>query len=120
MPQHQSEETLENLIRQRAHHLWESEGRPDGRAEEHWEKARELVAIEQNQMRATKPNPQRADVRRDPRTGEPVEPLEAVLNQGEFPTLTDQGEEQTYPSPAVPSPSIASPSGVSPGTRRTH
>jgi hypothetical protein len=29
--------------------------------------------------------------------GEPVEPLEAIKNQGEFPTLTDQGEEQLFP-----------------------
>jgi len=31
-------------------------------------------------------------------TGEPVEPLIAVENAGEFPTLTDQGEEKAYPS----------------------
>ena len=65
----------------------------------HWEMARELVAIEENQHLATKPNPRSRDIRRDPITGEPVEPLTAVTNQGEFPTLTDQGEEQTYPQP---------------------
>lgn len=34
-------------------------------------------------------------------TGEPTEPFEAVTDQGEFPTLTDQGREQ---SPAFPAP----------------
>ena len=54
----------------------------------HWDKARELVAIEENQKLATKPVP-----RAEERSGEPVEPIEAVENAGEFPTLTDQGEE---------------------------
>ena len=30
------------------------------------------------------------------------EPIEAIVNQGEFPTLTDQGEEQAYPQPPAP------------------
>ena len=29
----------EDRIRQRAHELWEQEGRPDGRAQQHWEHA---------------------------------------------------------------------------------
>jgi hypothetical protein len=37
---------LEHLIRARAHQLWEQEGRPDGRAEDHWREARKLVEIE--------------------------------------------------------------------------
>jgi hypothetical protein len=31
-----SDQDLENRIRLRAHALWEEEGRPDGRADEHW------------------------------------------------------------------------------------
>ncbi len=89
-------------VSDRAYHIWKQEGCPDGRADVHWDMARELVAIEENQSLATKPNPQRWDVRRDPSTGEPVEPLMAVANQGEFPTLTDQGEEQSYPQPRGP------------------
>jgi hypothetical protein len=60
--------------------------------------ARELVAIEDNQRQAVKPNPATADRDRNLRGTEPVEPIEAVENQGEFPTLTDQGEEQTAPA----------------------
>ena len=36
----------EDLIRQRAHAIWESEGCPDGRHEEHWARAEADVASE--------------------------------------------------------------------------
>jgi hypothetical protein len=36
----------EDSIRQRAYSLWESEGRPEGRADEYWHRARELVEDE--------------------------------------------------------------------------
>jgi hypothetical protein len=56
--------------------------------------ATELVAIEDNYALTLRPldasTPSTA-------TGEPIEPLEAVENACEFPTLTDQGEEITYP-----------------------
>jgi DUF2934 family protein len=83
-------------VRRRAYRLWQQEGCPDGRAEVHWDKARELVAIEDNQKLTLKPISGEAT---GP-AGEPIEPLEAVENAGEFPTLTDQGEEQTYPKRA--------------------
>ena len=89
---------LDARISERAYNIWQQEGCPPGRSQVHWEMARELVAIEDNQSLATKPNPLVDDIRRDPLTGEPVETLEAVANQGEFPTLTDQGERQTYPT----------------------
>jgi len=83
-------------VRERAHRIWVEEGCPEGRSEIHWQKARELVAIEDNQKATLKPAP-------DPeRAGrEPVEPLAAAENAGEFPTLTDQGEEQTAPERRV-------------------
>ena len=98
MAQSQSRD-LDARIRERAYHIWQQEGCPPGRSQVHWDMARELVAIEENQSLATKPNPLVHDEPRDPTTGEPIEPLEAVTNQGEFPTLTDQGEEQSYPTP---------------------
>jgi hypothetical protein len=75
-------------IRHRAYEIWEQEGRPAGRAEAHWDMATEQIAIEDNQRLTTKPVDEGVDT---------AEPLEAVENQGEFPTLTDQGEEQTAP-----------------------
>jgi Protein of unknown function (DUF2934) len=38
----------EERIRQRAYKIWLEEGCPEGRAEIHWEMARESVAIEEN------------------------------------------------------------------------
>ncbi len=37
---------LENRIRERAHSIWESEGRPADRAEVHWNLARAEIAAE--------------------------------------------------------------------------
>lgn len=75
----------EERIRERAHRLWEEEGRPDGRAEDHWFQAKEIVALEDGHDEALKPIGS---------GGEPAEPIEALTNAGEFPTLTDQGEMQ--------------------------
>jgi hypothetical protein len=85
---------LEQRVRQRAYQLWEQEGRPEGRENDHWDKASELVAIEDNYRLATIPVEKSRNV--GP-TGEPIEPIQAVENVGELPTLTDQGEEQAVP-----------------------
>lgn len=87
-------------IADKAYQIWVSEGCPPDRADANWEAARELVAHADKQMLATKPigPPEGAAPTAD---GTPVEPLLAVQNQGEFPTLTDQGEEQSYPDPAL-------------------
>lgn len=71
-------------IRARAYQLWEEEGRPEGRAEQHWFTARESLAVEENHESALLPID----------TGTGAEPIEAVENAGEFPTLTDQGEQR--------------------------
>lgn len=36
----------EDRIRERAYRLWLEEGQPQGKSAEHWEKARELLALE--------------------------------------------------------------------------
>jgi len=87
----------EQRIRERAYRIWEEEGRPQGRAEAHWEKARELEAQADGPAIASKPNPvargeEHAAHRR------PVEPPESLENQGEFPVRTDRGEQ----SPKAP------------------
>jgi hypothetical protein len=89
--------SLDERIRVRAYHLWEADGRPRGREEEFWERARELIAIEDDPTAGQLPNPMQANPRPGPE--EPVEPIEAIENQGEFPgRLTDQGERQQAPS----------------------
>jgi hypothetical protein len=82
-----NDQLIEERIRARAHRLWEEEGRPEGRAEAHWEQARLIVALEDAQHTILKPV-----------QAPEAEPIELVRNLGEFPTPTDQGEEQTCPS----------------------
>jgi Protein of unknown function (DUF2934) len=78
-----NEEQLERRIRERAHRIWEEEGRPQGREAAHWELARLAIAQEDAQASMLRPV-ETAD----------AEPNQAVINQGEFPTLTDQGEQR--------------------------
>jgi hypothetical protein len=87
---------FEERVRRRAYRLWQEEGCPEGRADAHWDMACELVAIEDNQKLTLKP----ISAGTHGPAGEPIEPLEAVENVGEFPTLTDQGEEQVFPKRA--------------------
>jgi hypothetical protein len=98
---------LDTRVRQRARKLWETAGKPAGGAEAYLDQASELVAIEDNQKQAMRPlrPEERAPPGEEPTlapdeagpTGEPIEPLLSVENAGEFPTLTDQGEEQAAP-----------------------
>ena len=89
--------SLNERIRTRAYHLWEADGRSHGRDGEFWERARELIAIEDNPTAGQLPNPMQASPLPGPR--QPVEPIEAVENQGEFPgRFTDQGERPQAPS----------------------
>ncbi|MGZ3195925.1 MAG: DUF2934 domain-containing protein [Croceibacterium sp.] len=92
-PSNTTEDYREQRIRTKAFYIWLDEGCPEGRAEAHWDMATELMAIEDNYAVALKP------VQDGPSTpaGEPVGPLLAIENAGEFPTLTDQGEESTHP-----------------------
>ena len=80
-------------VRQRAYQIWTEEGCPEGRAEIHWEMARELVAIEEKFSIALKPAP--VDGAESP-GGEPIEEAAIAANAGEVPTIVDQGE-QVYP-----------------------
>lgn len=97
----------ENRIEARARKLWEEAGRPSSGVAAYIDQARELIAIEDHQMDTLRPTGAREKeaVEDDPIAsddsvgpeGEPIEPLEAVENEGEFPTLTDQGEGEQVP-----------------------
>lgn len=81
-------EAWEERIRARAEQLWREAGRPDGGSKAYLGRARELIAMEE--VALPKLDPEEA--------AEPViEEASIQGNLGEFPTLTDQGEEQTYP-----------------------
>jgi hypothetical protein len=73
---------LESRIRERAHRIWLEEGSPEGKAESHWELAKIAVALEDARLEMLKPVETPS-----------AEPIEAWVNQGEFPQLTDQGEQ---------------------------
>lgn len=89
-------EDLEERIRRRAHQIWEREGRPEGRHQDHWALAKEEIAIEDNYAGTLMPNPSGGSDDTAART-EPVEPVLSMANQGEMPGVADQGEEFRIP-----------------------
>ena len=90
------DDAMEERIRVRAYYLWQTDGCPEGRDQEFWERARALTAIEDNPA-GRQPNPM-TKTGGSPGAAEPGEPIEAVENQGEFPDrFTDQGERQQAP-----------------------
>jgi Protein of unknown function (DUF2934) len=87
----------ERRVRERAYLLWESEGRPHGQDVEYWERARELIGMEDSPGSGLLPNPQTA-----PNSSRETGVEEAAIqeNLGEFPDrLADQGEVQATPAP---------------------
>jgi hypothetical protein len=48
----------EQLIRERAHSLWEADGRPEGREQEYWFRAEQMLAEERD--------PDRPDMNKGP------------------------------------------------------
>ena len=86
----------EQRIRERAYHLWETEGKPHGRDVEYWERARELIGMEESAGSGLLPNPQTTpDSPRE--TG--IEEAEIQENLGEFPDrLADQGDVRPVPA----------------------
>ena len=115
----------EQRIRERAHRIWEEEGRPHGREQEHWDRARFLVGLEDNADAGLEPNPMVEDREKGwttPPPPEPVEPIEALENQGEFPDrFADQGEKTPGPvhkrakaAPAKSKPAPAKPAPAKP------
>jgi hypothetical protein len=99
--------STERRVEEKARHLWEEAGKPASGIAAYVEQARELVAIEEHQKDTLLPTGARPKeaVEEDPIAsddalgpeGEPIEPLIAVENEGEFPTLTDQGEGDQVP-----------------------
>jgi hypothetical protein len=81
--------------RQRAYHLWQADGCPTGRDVEYWERARELVGIEESlgagEVEATM-------FRNTAVQGEAVDEASIQQNLGEFPDrFTDQGDRLETP-----------------------
>lgn len=79
----------QDRVDRKARDLWEAQGRPEEGPAHFTDMAKELLAIAENPHATTLPV-------EDSRIPD-AEPLLAVENQAEFPTLTDQGEERAYP-----------------------
>ncbi|WP_035715124.1 DUF2934 domain-containing protein [Azorhizobium doebereinerae] len=60
---------IDDRVRERAHRIWEEEGRPAGRADLHWAMARQSVALEESDRLAHAPCP-KADGTETPRIQE--------------------------------------------------
>jgi hypothetical protein len=97
-------------IRERAYHLWKTEGEPHGRDAEFWERARELVGMEES-AGAGQISPAADAAHRI--NGQIVDEAALEENLGEFPgRQTDQGERLTTPmrkAKAAPVPAMAAP-----------
>lgn len=92
----QTNPAREQRVRERAYRLWEADGKPHGRDVEYWQRARELIAIEESAGSGLLPNPEThpgAVLETDAEEAEIQESL------GEFPDrLADQGDVQPTPS----------------------
>ena len=53
-------EKTNTAIRERAYHIWENAGRPDGRADEHWHQATQEVFASPPMTTPEKPKPKKA------------------------------------------------------------
>ncbi len=89
----------EERIRGRAYALWEADGGPAGRDLDYWERARELVGMEESSGAGQMPVPSPDDP--SVIMGQAVEEASIQDNLGEFPERSaDQGEHPQYPSRA--------------------
>ena len=77
---------LEEMIRQRAHEIWEQEGRPHGRHEEHWQKAAGEITQELERIKAahTPATAEEIEAPAAPRRGRPRK-AETPTTGGEAP-----------------------------------
>jgi hypothetical protein len=85
-------------IRERAYHLWEADGRPHGQELEFWERASELVGMEESAGAGELPNPANQPWADPSRADVVVDEASLQENLGEFPDrFSDQGERQATP-----------------------
>jgi hypothetical protein len=99
-PLDDTDETRRHRIRLRAYHLWEADGCPEGREAEFWERASELVGMEESAGAGQLPNPATRPGANPART-EIVDEAFLQDNLGEFPgRQADQGERPQTPSRA--------------------
>jgi hypothetical protein len=85
----------EARIREQAYRLWEQDGGPHGRDAEYWERARELVGIQESPGAGLV---HETILRNTAVDGETIEEASIQENLGEFPDrFTDQGDRRETP-----------------------
>jgi hypothetical protein len=111
-------EDLERKIRDRAYQLWEAEGQPYGRADEHWQEARRQVMDEEGLGEPGSDQPAQADddaaAMPEPQPEVPEDPLRNP--EGADPTrdpIYATGPGPEMPGATEPGPEIPYESGVS-------
>ncbi len=105
-------------IEKRAYHLWEVGGRPHGQHDEFWERASELVRMEEAAGFGQLPNPATVPGA-DPSRVQSVEEAFIQDNLGEFPDRSsDQGERPQTPRAALTHADPEAPAGATPVARR--
>ncbi len=87
-------------VSERAYHLWKSEGELHGHDQEYWERAEELIGMEDSAGSGQLPNPMSVPGN-DPSRPPMVEEASIQENLGEFPGQTDQGDHLHTPSAAA-------------------
>lgn len=94
---------LEEMIRRRAHEIWEQEGRPHGRHEDHWQKAAGEITQELERIKAahTPATAEEIEAPAAPRRGRP--------RKAEVPTT---GEESPTPRKRRASKATSEPSAA--------
>ena len=93
-------------IRQRAHEIWERDGRPHGRHDEHWQRAREEIEAEALQMDSMK------GVSADPAQDSPAPKRRGRPAKSDTPDAAVDGEPS---APKRRSPRKATDAAVPPG-----
>lgn len=84
-------------VRERAYHLWEQDGSPNGGDLDYWERARALVGMESGAAPGLTPNPVPPGEEK-PFAAPPVDEAFLEENLGEVPgRMTDQGERAQTP-----------------------
>ena len=78
-----AQQLQEERIRERAHALWEAEGRPEGREADHWREAERQTMLEEGlgEPQADRPEPPE-DARPEPQPEPPADPLQEAPARG--------------------------------------
>lgn len=116
-PLDDDDKEYQHRVSQRAYHLWKSEGELHGHDQEYWERAKELIGMEESAGSGQLPNPMTVPGN-DPSRTTIVEESSIQENLGEFPGRVDQGDEQPYPTAAA-THAAAEPPIATPGTAET-